>query len=138
MVRVLEKDFPFTDAHFWVIVLLLLNCKMYSVLMELSGFVDVVKFLKICRKCAKILFSSRNLQGRPNLSIDKHWFYLSSGWIVVSFSSCIQGFKFHQDLIFISTKELDLLKCNFLDWILVFEQKHLNLIVLPLPHCGIL
>lgn len=72
----------------------------------------------------------RNLQGRPNLPVDNYWFYLSSGCIVVSFSTHIQGFKFHQDLIFIPTKELDPLKWNFLDWTPGSEQKHLNIIVL--------
>lgn len=72
----------------------------------------------------------RNLQGRANLPVDNSWVYLSSGCIVVSFSSHIQGFKFHQDLIFIPTKELDPLKWNFLDWTLGSEQKHLNVIVL--------
>lgn len=43
-VQVLEKDFPFTDAQFWVIVLLLLNCKMCTKFMDPSGFVVVVKF----------------------------------------------------------------------------------------------
>jgi len=57
---------------------------------------------------------------------------------VVSFSSHSQGFKFHQDLVFIPAKELNLLKYSFLDWILGSGQKHLNVIVLPLPQCVIL